>query len=223
MKGDKVWYDDVAVLWRHPTEFFPGADQTVEERLNAMVRLVVYASLATFAYNRQPRSLVLGGAAVAIVSLAFRGDGSPGYLGVGDAVKGLIAGPKSGTPTDSSGSGASPGASPGVSAQARRTSACTLPTRDNPFANLLVSDLVTDPNRPAACAYDDVKDQIQDNFNTGLMRDSLDVYQVENSQRQYYTMPVTTGIPDTGAFANFLFPNMKSCKDDQTACIPRTG
>ena len=222
MKGDKVWYDDVAVLWRHPTEFFPGADQTVEERLNAMVRLVVYASLATFAYNRQPRSLVLGGAAVAIVSLAFRGDGSPGkspeshVLGVGGAVKGLI---------DSSGAPASPGApaSENVSAQARRTSACTLPTRDNPFANLLVSDLVTDPNRPAACAYDDVKDQIQDNFNTGLMRDSLDVYQVENSQRQYYTMPVTTGIPDTGAFANFLFPNMKSCKDDQTACIPRTG
>ena len=191
MRGDKVWSEDVGVLWKRPAEFFPTADQTSEERVNAFVRLVVYASLASFAYNRQTRSLVLGGAAVAVITVAFRG-GSEKFPVARNA-------------------------DPVQTAQAR-ADRCTPPTKDNPFANVLLSDLAQSPDRPPACAYDSVKDEIRTHFNDGLMRNSLDVYQVENSQRQFYTMPVTDGIPDTGAFANFLYSNMKSCKSDQTAC-----
>jgi len=199
MKGDALWFDDVQVLWRRPLEFFPAADQTPAERVNALVRLVVYASLAAFAYNRQPRTLVLGGAAIAVVSLAFRGSDKDSY-------------PVS----------ARDSAQPVTTAQAS-TAQCTKPTKDNPFANVLLTDLAQNVNRPPACAYDDVKDEIRDHFNTGLIRDVGDVYQVQNSQRQYHTMPCSTGIPDTQAFANFLYGGMTSCHDDQSACRPLTG
>lgn len=187
MSRDKIWYEDVHVLWRRYAEFFPTADQTSEEKVNALVRLVLYATVAVFAYNREPRTLVLGLAVVAVVSFAFGRNRTEKYP-------------------------AEPIASLG-------TNTCTPPTKDNPFANVLLTDLAKD--RPPACAYDNVKDDIRKHFNDGLIRNATDIYERENSQRQFYTMPVTTGIPDTGAFANFLYGGMKSCKSNMADCPSR--
>jgi hypothetical protein len=188
-RGDKVWYEDVAVLPRRWKEFFPTADQTPAEKMNALARLVLYCTLAVFAYNRQPRVLAIGGGALAVISLAFghrRAEAFPTL--------------------------AAPIASEG-------TARCTPPTRDNPFAIALLTDL-NNGDRAPACAYDAVKDVVRPHFNDGLIRDSTDVYEVENSQRQFYTMPVTTNIPDTGAFSKFLYGNMPNCKQNMAACLP---
>jgi hypothetical protein len=195
MKGDLIWYNDVSVLPRHWTEFFPSRDHTSQERVNALVRLVAYATLAAFAYNRQPRTLVMGAATIAVVSVAFSGSTRTETY-----------------PNDSS--------AVVETAEALSDRACTKPTRDNPFGNVLLTDLC-DASRPPACAYDSVKDDITAKFNDGLFRNSSDVYQKENSQRQFMTMPVTTSIPDTGAFANFLYGNMKSCKTFSADCPSR--
>ena len=85
---------------------------------------------------------------------------------------------------------------------------------------MLLTDLGK-PDKPPACAYDTVRDEVRDNFNAGLFRNATDVYERENSQYQYYTMPVTTGIPDTTAFRNFLYGGMRSCKQDAAACPSR--
>lgn len=190
MPGDKIWFEDVAVLPRRWKEFFPTADQTSEERINSVVRLVVYATLAIFAYNQQARTLVMGAAVVAVVSFAFGRQ-------------------RESFPT-----------APAAPLQVTGTAKCTPPTKDNPFANVLLSDLGS--QRPPACAYDAVKDSIRTNFNDGLMRNATDVYERENSQRQFYTMPVTTGIPDTAAFSQFLYGGMTSCKEDAAHCRPAT-
>ena len=190
MPSDKIWYEDVQVLPRRWKEFFPTSDQSSEERVNALVRMVVYATLAAFAYNRQPRTLVLGAAVVAVVSVAFGQRRSEAYP-----------------------------SKPADVAPHTAAGACTPPTKDNPFANVLLTDL--GKVRAPACAYDSVKDAIRTNFNDGLIRNATDVYERENSQRQYYTMPVTTNIPDTGAFANFLYGGMKSCKDTPAHCPSR--
>jgi hypothetical protein len=70
--------------------------------------------------------------------------------------------------------------------------------------------------------YDEpgVAKQIRKNFNKGLFRNLDDVYEVENSQRQFVTMPVTTSAPDTIAFAEYLFGNKKTCKEDPSLCQP---
>lgn len=185
--GDKIWYEDVRVLPARWREFFPNAEQTAEERVNALVRLVAYATLAVFVYNREVRTLVLGAGVVAVVSVAFGHRGKEAY----------------------------PVPQPPLVAKAA-ASGCTPPTRDNPFANVLLTELGK-PRAPA-CAYDDVKSSVKSHFNTGLLRNVTDVYEAENSQRQFYSMPVTTTIPDTGAFANFLFGDMRSCKQNPAHC-----
>lgn len=190
MSVDEIWYRDVQVLLRRWKEFFPTPDQTSTERVNALVRLVIYATLAMFVYNRQPRTLVFGAGIVAVVSVAFGGARSENYPA---------------QPTTSVEQG---------SAQ------CTQPTKDNPFSNVLLGDLSND-KRPPACKYDDVRDEVSKQFNSGLFRNIEDVYDKENSQRQFYTMPVTTTIPDTAAFSNFLYGGMKSCKDNMAHCPER--
>lgn len=187
--SDKIWYDDISVLAKRWKEFFPTPEQTSEERVNALVRLVAYATLAAFAYNREVRTLVMGAAVVAVVSFAF--------------------GQRRGNE-----------AFPMAPLRASNDTRCTPPSRENPFSNVLLTDLGK-PERPPACAYDAVKDSVKENFNAGLFRNATDIYEKENSQHQYYTMPVTTTIPDTGAFANFLYGGMRSCKQDAAACPSR--
>lgn len=191
--GDKIWYDDVRVLPARWAEFFPRPEQTPEERVNAIVRLVLYATLAAYVYNREARTLVLGLGAVAVVSFVFGHPRRERFPAAGGGALAAAAG--------------APGA-------------CTRPTRDNPFANVLLTDLGK-PDKPPACAYDTVRGEVRDAFNAGLFRNATDVYERENSQYQYYTMPVTTGIPDTTAFRNFLYGGMRSCKQDAAACPSR--
>lgn len=79
---------------------------------------------------------------------------------------------------------------------------CTQPTADNPFMNRLVFD---DPNKPPACNPFEVKEDTRKFFNQDLWRNASDVWQKQNSQREYYTMPCTTAIPDTKKFAEFCY------------------
>jgi hypothetical protein len=80
-----------------------------------------------------------------------------------------------------------------------------------------------DPLRPPACNYDDMKQDIRRNFNRGLVRSSYDVFERENSQRQYYTMPVTTTFPDVRAFTNFLGFSRETCKENTAMCTGFSG
>lgn len=190
--GDTIWYEDVRVLAERWKEFFPTPDQTPEERVNALVRLVLYATAAAYVYNRQTRTLVMGAGVVAVLSFAHGHRRQERYPALGPVA-----------PQAASAGGSS----------------CTPPSKDNPFANALVTDLGK-PRAPA-CAYDAVKDTVKQHFNDGLFRNASDIYEKENSQHQFYTMPVSNGIPDTGGFANFLYGGMKSCKEKQEHCPPR--
>ena len=183
--GDKIWYEDVRVLVTRWKEFFPTPEHTPEERVNALVRLIIYGTLAAYVYNREARTLVMGAGVAAVVSFAFGHGRQERFPGT-----------------------------PVVEALPNKT--CTPPTRDNPFANVLLTDL--GKPRPPACSYDKVKDTVKKHFNTGLFQNATDIYERENSQHQYYTMPVTTTLPDTGAFANFLYGGMKSCKEAGVNC-----
>jgi hypothetical protein len=105
----------------------------------------------------------------------------------------------------------------------RERKRCSPSTADNPFSNATVGALLGDEGRAPACSYDDpgVAKEMRKNFNKGLFRNLDDVYEKESSARQFYTMPVTTGAPDTIAFAEFLFGRKDTCKSNPALCEPR--
>lgn len=239
---DPVWYHDVRVLWRRPAEFFPSRDQTPEERVNSLVRLITYAGLAVFAYSRRPKVLLLALIAVAIVSLAYRAYPQlspvfrPAVLRAEDRVERGTMRRHTGT-TGATGneqfvfpSPPQPRVDPrhGPSCRlkpdgtrvctGKTAPACTWSTPSNPFANVLLTEYRDNPDRPPACEYDAMKEDVRRNFNRGLIRSAGDVFERENSQRQYYTMPVTTTYPDSTSFAMFAYGTRESCKENPARC-----
>lgn len=99
---------------------------------------------------------------------------------------------------------------------------CRRPTSDNPFMNPSAVEFGNgDP--PAACNAEDdeIKESINVNFNHQLFRDVDELWERENSQRQFYTMP-NTAIPNNQKeFAEWLYklPASANCKEEGDGCL----
>ena len=92
---------------------------------------------------------------------------------------------------------------------------CIYPTKHNPFMNPILTDIEENPNRISCIEKNpnmDIK-TINDKFKNNLYRDLSDIYQKNNSQRQYYTVPSTTIPNKQMKFANWLYNNPKTCKE----------
>lgn len=95
--------------------------------------------------------------------------------------------------------------------------ACRRPTAHNPFMNPLVYD---DPKQPGACDVADpqVRRESKRHFESNLYRDVSDVFHRVASDRQYYTVPVTTTPNDQTRFARWLYDAGPTCKEDPRRC-----
>lgn len=96
---------------------------------------------------------------------------------------------------------------------------CQKPTKDNPFMNYTVGDLIETPNRPRACKYDEVKDEMRKEFRSHVYSDSSDLWGKFISDRNYYTMPNTEVVNDQTGFALWCFGNSGECKSLGTNCL----
>jgi len=94
----------------------------------------------------------------------------------------------------------------------------TLPTRDNPMANVLMTDYVDDPDRPSAAWYPSVRGEVQQQWS-----DIHPFERIRDAERNFYTMPVSTIPGDQTGFAEASFGKKFSpmCKDQGgLACDP---
>lgn len=190
--GDAIWYKDLGLFVRRAREFWPSRDQTFEERVNAMVRFTLYATGLVYLFNRQPRYLAFGLVFVLVLTAVY------------------VLRPHPPPP--------SPPHQHAASVAATGSRHCTRPTKDNPFGNVLLTEYADNPDRPEACMYDDVKDAMRQSFNHNLFRNLTDVYEKQNSQRQFYTMPNTTIPNNQNDFAQFLYGTGPTCKEKAIMC-----
>ncbi len=96
---------------------------------------------------------------------------------------------------------------------------CRKPNKNNPFMNPNITDY-NNGYIPTACNVEDdeIKDDMYVNFNDDLFRDVDEVWERENSQRQFYTVP-NTAVPNNQIeFAKWLYKG-PSCKTDQEYCL----
>jgi hypothetical protein len=217
-----VWYDDVTVLWRNWTAIIPKLNDTPEERTNALVRLIVALSIGAALYTRKAAYLLYGTMSIAATTFVH----TRSALGKGGAA--LQGGTLTARNREALKNGRPLPPPPEHAAALAEVEkkrgepisapGCVRSTAENPFGNMLLTDISDRPDRPPACAYDDMKDDIEKNFEVGLFQNSTDLFKKENSQRQYYTMPVSTTLPDTYAFAQFLYGNAKNCKTVPSQC-----
>ena len=97
---------------------------------------------------------------------------------------------------------------------------CRKPTADNPWANIVFSDYLDGGNLPEPCNIDqpDVKEDMNNLYNSTIYRNVSDVFERENSQRIFYTVPITTIPNKQTEFANWLYKSGPTCKENSNNC-----
>jgi hypothetical protein len=212
--SDPFWYNNISILFKSDrlTEFFPTEDQTLEERLNSLVRLSLYSSVILFYYHKNYKYLYIFLAALLMTYYIYSQKENSSTSSSSNAVEKHAIENLTNEPD------LIDNASP----------KCTPPSLDNPFMNVTMKDMLNiDPNtntiidRPKACDTSDpkIKQDMDNMFNNNLFKDVNDVFGKMNSQRQFYTMP-NTSIPNAqDDFAKWLYLNPKTCKEDQEFCL----
>ena len=173
-------------------KFWPTATQSADERVSATTRFVLYAMCIVYIINRDPRIFALGGIALAILY----------YMWTSNMVK--------------------DGNMRSTIGDARRSSMfrsnVTLPTVENSMGNVLLSDYVDNPDRPAAAWYPSVRTQVQQAWS------QIHPFERQrDAERNFYTMPASTIPNDQTGFAQAAYgkPFAPKCHDQGgAACDP---
>lgn len=201
-KDDDFWTHNTSLLIQKDRliEFMPTADMTKDERLNALARLSIYIGIILSLYLAKSWPLyvpVVGLAfTVFLNKMQFKAPTPPKY-------------PTNETPKQGDPNPFIPSEQP----------LCIPPTQNNPFMNVLQNEYVDNPTRPQACDYEDVRDEVETNFHHNLYQDLGDnIWEKNNSQRQFFTMPSTTIPNDRDTFMRSLYRTGPTCKTDQSAC-----
>ena len=93
---------------------------------------------------------------------------------------------------------------------------CTEPTFSNPYMNVLYSK--ENPHVPA-CEYKDHEKKIKDYYRYNLYEDLRDIFSYNSTERQFYTMPVTTVPNNLNNFAKWLYKTKTNCKNNGDNCL----
>jgi hypothetical protein len=95
---------------------------------------------------------------------------------------------------------------------------CRKPTADNPYMNIVFSDYLDASNVPEPCNSDQSKDDAKYLYNSTVYRNIEDVFERQNSQRLFYTLPITTIPNKQNEFADWLYKTGPQCKENTSKC-----
>lgn len=193
------WFEDPKQLVRVDKvhEFWPSKSQTSADRVNASARFIIYASCIIYLIKRDPRIFVLGATALGVLYIMEKSD----------MVK-----------QDAS-------VAPKETEYNNIGKTCTMPTKDNPMGNVLMSDYVDRPDRPQSCHYPAVKKPVN-NYITGDIkygparsRSSMPEYQRNALSRQFVSMP-DTSLGNTPYYEFIHGKRGDTCRQNPLMCNP---
>jgi hypothetical protein len=194
MSQEPIWIEDISILFQADklNEFVPQENMSFNQKLNSTVRFSLYLTIILYMYNFNYLNLyiIISVMLATYVIYSFRDSKNTKIESINDfdsasnyRKKHKIKNPKT----------------------------CRKPTKDNPFMNWRLYD----KSFKKACDINDsdVKNKVEKDFGQGLYQNIGDVYQKNNSQRQYYTVPVSSGINEQTDFANWLYKVPPTCKE----------
>ena len=194
---DPIWYENFKILMDKDRllEFWPGKDMTYSEKINASTRFLIYAGFGNSLIKNDVFPLLVSLILVALMATLVKKD--------------ILKKKKR--------NHIKKHLNPQQTVKIENN--CRRPTENNPFANVLLTDF-SNPDMPEACPYDDVKHERHGLYFSNLKQNEYDIYDNQHSQRQFYTMPVSTIPNDQNGFASWLFANNGTCKSNQSKCNP---
>lgn len=202
IKSDPFWLNDFKILIEKTrlVEFFPTDDMSINEKLNAITRLMFYISIVLIVYTRNFEYFFLFILTCIMVILLNKYLKSENVYSDNQKIQETFENNVS------------------------HNSKWIKPTKENPFMNISLLDYKDNPDRNSENIKDiytinkDKKEElnkdIEKKFNFNLYRDVSDVFGKMNSQREFYTTPVTTIPNNQGDFADWCYKTGKTCKEN---------
>lgn len=221
-----IWFNDPTILLNkeHILELWPTTNMCYERKLNAISRLVIILTIVGFLLTGSLRFIVIGIITLGIVYVMWKQQ-----LGITKKVEGFSNKPvsikTSGDTTTNP-----------ITLESVLKSDYKLGTPENPFSNMLLPEITEDPERKSAppAFNPDVLEDITKNtkksvqkLNPGIKNTDkqlfgtlIDQFNLDQSNRLFVSTPNTKVGNDQGAYAQYLYGNMPSCRDgDGIACV----
>jgi len=209
------WAEDPNIILsqKHVFDLFPVEKMTLNEKLNAITRIIILLTIIGFVYSKSFRLLIISGIMIFCIYLLHLYENrkiieeKEGYR---DPAEDLVS--KSANNID-----------------------FDTPTVNNPFGNVLMTDYEDNPDKkPAPPVEDDIdnilektKEMIiktnpgQPDIADKLFSDLGDNFNFEQSMRPFYTNANTEIPNDQNAFAEFCYGSMISCKEGNNFACAR--
>jgi hypothetical protein len=204
-KTIKFWAQDPNALIQAPYDFFPMPEMTLEQKLNALTRAILVVTALSFAYSRNTRLLVI--CVILLLSIFLfhwaykRQEGF--LLSQRDALDRI------------------------KSFRDNEDGVFQAGTAVNPLSNVLVSDWVDNPQKRPAPPSEKNSENIllqakrmvvqnnpgQPDIAEKLFADLANDFEFEQSMRPFFSTAASTIPNDQGAFAEFCYGSMVSCKE----------
>lgn len=221
------WFQDPSILLQkeYLFEIWPQKSMTSHnQKINAIVRLVILLSFTGSILTRSIRFLLIGLITLGIIFIIYKQ--RPGEVeGFDDVKQAFMVSQNSGDKLVNP-----------VTLETHLKEDYKMGSSSNPFSNVLLPEIKYDPERrPAPPSFQpDVAENITDytkkmvqklnptikNTDQQLFGSLTDEFYLDQSTRVFASMPNTKIPNDQGAFADYLYGDMPSCRDgDGIACV----
>jgi hypothetical protein len=222
----QFWSNDLTALLNKDSifELWPASNMSIEQKLNAITRLIIVLTILGFIFTQNLNILFVGVITIAVIYLLYNSKKQKISKDILNNLEGFSANNSE------------------ISIQNPETLDYYLKSdfesvsKKNPMGNVLLTDIGSNPDRKAAppsfnpSVSEEInksaKKMIQSlnpgikNTNKQLFGDLGEEFEFEQSMWNYYSNPNTKVANDQGAFAKFLYGDMPSCKDgDSYECV----
>ena len=220
--SSSFWINNPSVLFDKSqiTQIWPMPSMTSAQKLNAITRLVILLTILGYVYSQRTAILITGVVTLAILVILY-----------------LLQKKKDTQLKEAFESNINNESSQVAKGLTLPPLKFTMPTQNNPLMNVLVPDIQYDPERPAAAPSfnEDIEKEINqktidfvgEQFDNDerikklLFADLADNMEFSFSMRNFNSMPATTVPNDQGAFAQFCYGDMISCKEGNALACER--
>ena len=224
----QFWTNEPSILFNkeYMLDLWPSPNMNYEQKLNAITRLIILVSILGYILTMSTKIIFVGIVTLVIIFVLFKLKKqkltkemlNEGFTVQGNQVTGLF---------DKTLSTTNP-----VTLESVLKSDFKEGTKRNPFSNVLLTEIMDEPNRKSAPPSfnpdvdekitKDVKRSVQlmnpeiKNTSKQLFGDLYEEFNLDQSNRVFFSTANTRVNSDQGAFGKFLYGDMPSAKESNT-------
>jgi len=195
------WFKDISILYNknYLLEIIPKKEYDFNRKLNAVVRFTLYYAILLYFFRKDKNILCLPFITIVITVFLFRTNKNEGQ---DNAMNNLM------NVTDKTKL-----EEIDLMIDDINTDVFREPSIDNPMMNQNVFELYDDKKAVPTYNNPGIKRVVEETLDSQVFKDSNDLFNRRNSQRQWYTMPNTEAMNKQTEFAKWCYMTPPTCKE----------